>query len=66
MMSRLTPPTPSKEAALDAATAEFRTWLAAELAKERKGKHEIMVSIDPDEWAVKLLMRPSWGPITTC
>lgn len=59
MMSRLTPPTPSKEAALDAATEKFRRWLDAEYDKG-KATHDLQVSIDPGEGSVNLRFRPPW------
>lgn len=59
MMSRLTPPPPSKEAALDAATEKFRRWLDAEYDKG-KATWDVNVSIDPAAGSVRLLFRPPY------
>jgi hypothetical protein len=63
MNKRLHSPPVSKEAALDAATGEFRRWLDTEWDKGRKATHDLQVSLDPPAGSVRLRFRPPWEPI---
>lgn len=47
---------------LDSRTAEFRAWLAGELATGRSGTRELQVSIST-EGRVVIKFRPAWRPV---